>query len=159
MSTNSLLCKVLVEFNMQDRSVSLVLMPTGQIGILVKDEHGSPVIPLEPDFPGMTFSRAPLIVKTAMIFMVMSTNSDPESLIRCLHSAVIMANENVPEEQFRLLSAVCGEQSATYVISQGWSVANKLAAEVFQGANETEFKQLCALHFPDESQGGTKTLQ
>lgn len=159
MSANSVLCKVLVEFSMKDRSVSLVSMSDGQIGILVKDEHGSPVIPLESDFPGMTFAHAPLIVKTAMVFMVMSAKSDPESLIRCLHTAVIMANGNGPEQQFELLSAICGEETAMYVISQGWGVANKLAEKVFQGASETELKQLCALHFPDEALSGTQTLQ
>lgn len=159
MSTNSVLCKVLVEFSMKDRSVSLVSMSDGQIGILVKDEHGSPVIPLEPDFPGMTFAHAPLIVKTAMVFMVMSAKSDPESLIRCLHTAVIMANGNGPEQQFELLESICGVETANYVISQGWGVANKLAEKVFQGASETELKQLCALHFPDEVLSGTQTLQ
>ena len=159
MSANSVLCKVLVEFSMKDRSVSLVSMSDGQIGILVKDEHGSPVIPLESDFPGMTFAHSPLIVKTAMVFMAMSAKSDPESLIRCLHTAVIMSNSQSALEQHELLTAICGEQTASYVISRGWGIATTLAAKVFQGRSETELKQLCALHFPDETQAGTQTLQ
>ncbi len=159
MNANSVLCKVLVEFSMKDRSVSLVSMSDGRIGILVKDENGSPLIPLPPDFPGMTYLHSPLIIKTAMVFMAMSAKSDPESLIRCLHTAIIMSNENNPELQFGLISTICGVGTASYVISQGWGIATKLAAKVFQGASETELNQLCSLHFPDETQGGTQTLQ
>ncbi len=143
-------CTVLCEFGMNDRVVSLVAMPEGKLGIMVTDEHGSHIIPLESDFPGMTFAHAPLIVKGAMALMVMTEESDPEIFIRCFHAAVIMANADTDEKKFELLSSICDEVSTSYIIAEGWGAAIRFADKFFQGKDKAELEGLCALHFPDE---------
>lgn len=152
METQAVLCRSIIEFEMKSRLIALVSLAQGKLGILVKDEHGSPLIPIESDFPGMTYAHAPLIVKNSMALMAMSMKSDPETLIRCFHIAVIMANDASIEDKLNMISAICGEETAFDVVGEGWDRAIKFGARVFQGARDIELTQLCALYFPDETQ-------
>lgn len=111
----------------------------------------SPFIPISGDVLKTHGAPPALVIKGAMALSALCLATDIETHERCLAVATILSSDKKLEEKYDHVSALCGEASTMYLMSDGWERATALATRVFQGEAAKKLEEICALYFAEHS--------
>lgn len=151
MRTAKALCKLECGFVASGREIWLVTMSEGKLGILVKDEQGTPVIPIDRDFPGLSRVNIVSVILGTMGLLAAVPQCDPAVLLARFEMALVMTVAGSEEEQREMLSHVCDKESAQALIQTVWPAATKLSSQVFTEMHLQQIEHLCTLLYFDTS--------
>ena len=145
------LCECQCGFEVDGRSIWLVTMDEGVLGVLVKTDASAVVHPIEPSAPGISQTNAPQVILGMMGLLAAAPILDQPTLVACFETALVMTVVGDEKERREMLSCIYDEARVQVILSSAWNEAVKLAGQVFSETDRKLVANLCIFSFCEPS--------
>lgn len=131
MHVEEALCVCQCGFEIDGRDIWLVSIKEGKLGIMVIEANDATVYPINPVLPGISELNASRIIFGSMGLLAAVKTWNYETLSDCFETALVMTIVESEKEQREMLSCIYDEEMVEEILTTSWTLAVKLATQVF----------------------------
>lgn len=136
---------------MDGRSIWVVMMNEGKLGVFVKTEDYSLVHPIESSAPGISQANAPQVILGMMGLLAAAPTLDQPTLVACFETALVMTIVSNEKEQREMLSCIYDEETTQLIITSAWVEALRFMTQELSETDRKLVTDLCVFSFCDTS--------
>jgi len=136
---------------MDGRSIWVVMMDEGKLGVLVKTEDSSLVHPIESSAPGISQANASRVILGMMGLLAAAPTLDQPTLIACFETALVMTVVGDEKSRREMLLCIYDEEKTQLIMSSAWAEALQFMTQELSEVDRKLVTDLCVFSFCDTS--------